>query len=63
MTTPLGRPYTERELQGRADLSRFTPEQPLFVGPNLYAALMKEPALADMMDRVRLSEPLPISFR
>lgn len=58
-----GRPFTDRELQARAELSRFSPERPLWVGPNLYAAMAKETALADMLDRVRIVLPLPISPR
>lgn len=54
-----GMTYTDEEREARAVLSRFTPENPLLVGRNVYQAMTEKPALADMMDRVRLYADLP----
>ena len=43
----------------RAALLRFTPEQPMFVGPVVYRQLSAYLELADLMDRVRVSQEVP----
>lgn len=58
----IDRPFTTEEQQARALLSRFTPEEPFLAGQAVYDAMAKEPALADMMDRVRLYGTLPAGF-
>lgn len=45
----------------RALLSRFSPKIPLMVGPAMYKALSKREEIADMMDRVRQMQPLPVN--
>jgi hypothetical protein len=48
------REFTSNELEARAILSHFTPDQPMIVWPNMMEAMRAEPCLADMMDRVQL---------
>lgn len=43
----------------RAVISLFTPERPLMLLPSQYKAMGAAPELADLMDRVRLIEPIP----
>ena len=45
----------------RAVLSRFTPDEPLWVTPIAYRAMLKEPGIADMMDRVRVVQQMPVA--
>lgn len=42
----------------RAALSRFSPERPLWVGAEMMKAMRARPEIADLMDRVRVCEPL-----
>lgn len=51
---------TDDQRIARAELSRFSPERPLIVPPSLYARMRLEPSLADLMDRVVVSRPLPL---
>lgn len=53
------RPYTQDELNARFALLKFSPEQPAWVSQNLYDRLAQEPALADLMDRLRVYGPIP----
>lgn len=55
----IDRPFTDEERYARAMLAYFTPEKPFMVGQAVYDAMVKEPALADMMDRVKLYPDLP----
>ena len=43
----------------RAVLSRFTPTAPMFVPPSVFRAMKRDAGLADMMDRVAETQPLP----
>lgn len=56
------RPANQTQLeisQARAALLRFSPENPLVVGPIVHRQLSAYPELADLMDRVRINQPLP----
>ena len=50
----IDRPFTDEERYARALLARFTPEKPFMAGQAVYDAMAKEPALTDLMDRVKL---------
>lgn len=49
--------------QVRALLGSFSPARPFAARPEVMRQLKADPALADLMDRVALSEPLPPAHR
>lgn len=44
----------------RGLLARFSAAQPMMVPPTIYYELQQHPELADLMDRVRATEPIPV---
>lgn len=46
--------------RARATLAKFTPEKPLWLSKSQYDALARDERLSDMMDRVRVTRPLPL---